>query len=324
MLNDRPGKFRIMTTFARHIPLLVLVAVSACSSTDRKEEIESASRSGRPVTLVDAIGASVRLKEPARRVVTLAPNLTESLCAIGGRDLLIGRTSWCDYPASVSTTPVIGNLQTIDYERIVSLRPDLILMSIAGNSEGAYRKLESLQLRPFALDATTIDGVIASLDTIGVLVGRETEARRTTDSLRRRIDRIRVASREYPTVSVLLVINRAPLMSVSRGFLSEAIDIAGGRNIVAGDGIMYPAVNREELLRHDPDVIIVPGTSADAVSELLATYPEWRRLRAVRNGRIHVVSPDPLMRPGPRLVDGIEELARLFHPPDAPESPRAP
>lgn len=292
--------------------LLTAIALASCAGG------ENHGKTGRvthplSVALVDAAGTRVELNEPARRVVSLAPNLTESLCAIGGENLLVGRTSYCDYPPSVTRVPVVGNLQSADYEKIVALGPDIILMTLAGNSQASYRKLQELGLVPFALDASSVDGVVNVLDTIGMLIGRREQAQRVSDSLRRRVASVRAAAATYPAVPVFLVVNRKPLMTVSRGYLSEALELAGGHNIARGAGIVYPTYSREELVRRDPEVIIVPGSTMAAIDDLLASYPEWRRLRAVREGSVRLVPPDPLMRPGPRLIDAIEDLFDQLH-----------
>lgn len=282
----------------------------ACNGTrDIKNDPQTPSH----ITFVDATGTRVSLTRRAERVISLAPNLTESMCAIGAQDLLVGRTSYCDYPPSVDTVPVVGNLQTVDYEKVVSLKPDIVLMTFAGNSEGTYRKLQQLGVTPFAFDASSIDGVVNMLDTIGALIGRAPRAHAVSDSLRRRLDRVRTEARKHPAVPTFLVVNRVPLMTVSRGYLSEALELAGGTNVARGSGIVYPTYSREELIRQDPEVIIVPGATRAAIDALLTNYPEWGRLRAVRDGKIRLVAPDPLMRPGPRLVRAIEELFERLH-----------
>jgi len=297
------------------IAFVGVVSVGSCSPGDsRQGSIGRGLATRREVHLTDAVGTRIRLDRPAARVVSLAPNLTESLSAIGADDLLVGRTAYCDFPLRVQSVRVVGDLQTINYEAIVSQHPDIVLMSIAGNSEASYQKLRELGLTPFAFQASTVDGVLGTLDTIGILTGRKDQARRVSDSLRRRVKTIQRRGEMWPRTSVFFVVNRTPLMTVSTGFLAETIELAGGDNIAAGARVTYPVYSREELVRRDPDVIIVPATNQADIETLLSSYPEWRTLRAVRNGRIHTVSPDPFMRPGPRLVDALESLFSLLHP----------
>jgi iron complex transport system substrate-binding protein len=130
--------------------------------------------------------------------------------------------------------------------------------------------------------------------------------------MRRRLDSLRRLIRTEEPISVFVVIESSPLMTVSGGFIDQMITAAGGRNIAAGDVTAYPRYSREVVLRDDPDVVLISGFSADAVEKLLLLYPEWKGLRAARNGKIIVFDSDLLSRPGPRLIDGIIALRKAL------------
>ena len=293
-------------------PFLLLAACGqkhdGAESNDRRADTTHA------IVLRDAHGEQLRLSAPPARVISLAPNLTEMVYALDAGPLLVGRTAYCDYPAAAAAVTIVSDIQTPDYDRILTLRPDLVLMTFAGNSEGVYRKLKDLGIPVFAFGASTVDGVIATIDTLGILLGRRESAARLGADLRRRIDSIRTLARSAAEVSTFVVIDRSPLITVSQGFIADALAIAGGRNIAAGSATAYPQFSREELLRLDPEIIIYPDTRSDAVTELLKIYPEWKRLRAARNGHIVRIQPDLVSRPGPRIADGIELLYRTLHP----------
>lgn len=296
--------------------VLALISFSGCNErSDNKASTDTTDQA--EISLSDAIGDTVRLKGPGQRLVSMAPNLTEVVYALGAGDMLVGRSAYCDYPPKARSVPVVGDMQSINYERIVQLAPDLVLMSIAGNNDGGYKKLKELGLRPFALAATTVDGVVNAIDTVGMLIGREKQAATLTEELRRGIDSIRRLAKSAPRVRTFIVINRAPLMTVSQGFLSELLEAAGGENIAAGGAIVYPTYSREELLRQDPEVILVPGPATEGIAALIESYPEWKTLRAVRSGRVYTVDPDILLRPGPRLLQGCKLLYQLLHAPTA-------
>src|SRR5690606_30415355 len=176
----------------------------------------------------------------------------------------------------------------------VTSKPDLVLMTFAGNSYAGYRKLKELGLNAFALKDSTVNGLIATIDTVGMLLGRTADAKRVTSQLRRTIDSIAnlAGAPGAGGVSTFLVVDKAPLMSASGGFLVEAIEIAGGINIAKGGATAYPLFSREELLRRDPEVILMAGQSREEVTELLKLYPEWTQLRAMRNNRIYVLPAD--------------------------------
>lgn len=297
------------------IPLLCsLLLLSSCGDTGKDPVLERPeAAAATAVEIRDAHGEVLRLEAPPRRIVSLAPNLTEMVYALGAGELLAGRTAYCDYPAEVAAVPVVSDIQTPDYEKILTIRPDLVLMTFAGNSEGAYRKLKDLGVPVFAFSASTVDGVIASLDTLGQLLGRQEKGMAVSGNLRRRVDSIGRIASLLPPVSTFIVIDRAPLMTVSHGFLADAVAIAGGRNVAAGSATAYPQFSREELLRLDPDCILYPDSRPDAVTELLKLYPEWSRLRSVAGRRVYRVAPDLVGRPGPRIADGIELLYRTLH-----------
>jgi iron complex transport system substrate-binding protein len=294
------------------VALLLGAALTACSDRAHHSDATPADSSQR-IVLTDAVGRQVSLAAPAHRIGSLAPNLTEILFAIGaGRDV-VGRTAFCNYPPEASGVDVISDLSSPNYERIVRLKPDLVLMTFAGNSSAAYNRLVDLGLQPYSLAAETIPGTLAAIDTIGRLVGRRDDAQRLVARLQRSIDSVRALAATLPRVSAFIVLDRAPLMTVSGGFINEALEIAGGENIAAGDPSAYPRFSREEVLRRDPDVIIVPADTAVSTASLLASFPEWSRLRAVRNGRVRALPPDVIFRPGPRLGRSVELIFSALH-----------
>lgn len=248
--------------------------------------------------------------------MSLAPNLTEILFAIGAGPAVRGRTAFCNYPPEARAVPVVSDLSTPSFERLLRIGPDVVVMTFAGNSSAAYDKLVDLELEPFAISAETIDGTLAAIDTIGRLVGRLDEAQRLGASIRRSIDSVRALTAHRAPVSAFIVLDRAPLMTVSGGFINEALAIAGGANIAAGDPAAYPRYSREQVLRRDPEVLLVPSDTAVSAASLLASFPEWATLRAIREGRVRAIPPDIVFRPGPRLGRSVELLYRALHADD--------
>lgn len=265
------------------------------------------------ITLRDAVGQQVTLPRPAVRVVSLAPNLTEMLAAVGGEKLLVGRTRYCDYPPSVLAVPVVGDMLTLNHEMVLGRRPDLILMSIAGNYLANYQKLQQLGLRPFAIDASTLDGVVNSIDTVAILIGHRDQGAVVSNHLREVVDSIGALGAAGPRVSTFIVIDKSPLMTVSRGFLTDLVTKAGGVNIAEGASASYPLFSREELLRKDPEVILFPTSAAENLAGLLKAYPEWRNLRAVRHGHVYALPTNIVERPGPRIGFGLTAIYEALH-----------
>lgn len=294
-----------------HLILLFAITLGTSSCTTEKGSPEAGNVA--TIQLIDAVGDTIRLPHPATRVITLAPNLTEMMYAIGAGEKLVGRTALCDYPQQALQLPIMGDMLNIEYEHAVAAKPDIVLMTIAGNSRSGYDKLKELGLRPVAIDAATVAGVIQSLDTIGRLVGKQHESTELVARLQSTLDSVKQLTAGTPTISTFIVIDRSMLMTVSRGFIHQALTIAGGENIAAGAAAAYPVISREELLRKNPEVIILPATSQADAESLIELYPEWRTLRAVRNEHLFIIEPDLLLRPGPRIVEGIVKLYQLLH-----------
>jgi iron complex transport system substrate-binding protein len=250
----------------------------------------------------------VRLSGPAKRVVSLAPSITEMVCALGCDSVLAGVSSFCDFPPSVFRKPKVGDLLNPSLEAILSLRPDLVLISVEGNSRETYSRLLDLQLPVFVSSPRTIADVLASITNLGALLGCPVSAQHLTDSL----SRFREVLSRPPrpgAPSVLMLIATDPLI-VAGGdtFLDEMIRLSGARNAGDGGRGRYPALNREEILRRNPDVLLYSSDLHLSHEAILHLFPEWRRLSAFTRGRCEEVDASLFLRPGPRLFRGLRSL----------------
>ena len=244
------------------------------------------------------------------RVVSLVPSVTETVFRIGAGDRLVGNTTYCDYPAAARRVYKVGDFVNPDIERIVSLRPSLVFLSLPVHRMIAD-KLGELGIDCYVSAPATVEGVLDEIDSVGTLLGAGDRARLLTDSLRARLA---LLAPPADTPDVYVEVSATPLMSAGgRTFLSSVIARAGGHNIFADVDQDYPAVDPEQIIRADPDVVLVlhPEAGAHDVAGRLG----WDRVAAVRYGRVYDdLDPDLLVRPGPRVVDGIEILARRLHP----------
>lgn len=265
--------------------------------------------------LVDDLGRQLRFDAPVRRCVSLAPSITETIYALGADSLLAAVTRYCDYPAAARSKPSVGDMVSPDIERIVSLDPDVVFLTVEGNTRQTFETLERLGVRTFATNPRSIDGVLKTIADLGAVLGRGERARRLRDSLRGVIDSIGgagfAASAARP--AVLLLVSLQPLMAAgSETFIGELIARAGGRSpLPAGSG-SYPMLSREELLRASPDLLLLSSDIALPENELLRRFPEWRVLPAARRHRIAAIDANVVLRPGPRIVDGLRRLALLL------------
>jgi len=260
--------------------------------------------------VTDDLGRTVDLPAPAHRVVSLAPSLTECLFAIGAGEQIVGRTAYCDYPAEALRIPSIGGMTDPSIESIVARRPDLIVMSMEGNTPDDFPRLTSLGIPVYVSNPRTLAGIYRSLDHLGVLTDRQAQARHLIDSLRHREQELR-GMRAPRNLSALVLVSLQPLMVAGGNtLLNELLTLAGARNPAASLPGHYPAISREMVIADPPDVLFLTGDLPADPATLTSFFPEWKRLRAVREGRIYSLDAAVVSRPGPR---SLEALRLLIH-----------
>ena len=266
---------------------------------------------GYPISIVDDTGATVEIPREPARIVSLAPSNTEILFALGLGDRVVGVTTACDYPEAAKKIDKIGDY-IINVEAVVAKRPDLVV-AVADLQMPVIQKLRELRLRVVAVNPRTIDGVFRAMQIIGDSAGAGSAARRAVDSLNARIAAVESKVAAVPADSrprVFVEIWNDPLMTAGAGtFVDDLVRRAGGRNIV-GHIEGWPQISPETVISSHTDIIILTCFNRD---EVMARH-EWRRVPAVASGRVFEVHPDLMVRPGPRLVDGLEALASIFHP----------
>jgi len=272
-----------------------------------------ASPPARQVT--DQTGRRVNIPDNPQRLISLAPSITEIVYALGLGDRLVGDTDYCDYPPEAKRKPHVGAMLNPSLEKIVALKPDLVLGTVEANRRATADQLERLGLPLYGLTARNLDETLHSIEDVGSVLGRAEVSQKLVSSLRARIDAVekRVSGQKRP--KVLFVVWDRPLITAGpQTFISDVITRAGGASIgqdLRGD---WPRLSLEEVLRREPDVILLPKTeSFSSGLEDFRKLPGWKGLRAVKEGRLYFVS-ETIMRPCPRLVDALEEVATILHP----------
>jgi iron complex transport system substrate-binding protein len=299
------------------LALLVLgaVALAGCGSDSSTggEASPAASASAGPITVTDDSGATVTLAQPATHIVSLAPANTEIAYAIGAGDKMAAGTSYDDYPEEAKALPKIGDFSNPNVEKIASYEPDLVLAA-GGIQKGLRAKLEKLGMQVYVVDPTSYEGVIADITNLGQLAGTSAVAQLVADTMTQAKADVVAKVSSAAKATTFLEIYSKPLMTAGADtFLNDMIGIAGGDNIGATAGAGYPTFSTEVLFKDDPAVYIADSGSMAEPGDI-SKRAGFADLTAVKDGHVYVVEDSLVARPGPRLAQGLQELARMIHP----------
>jgi len=261
-----------------------------------------------PVRVLDVDGRPVQLAAPARRVVSLAPHLTELMFAIGAGDRVVGTVEYADFPQAARRVPRVGDSSLLDLERIVALQPDLVLVWRHGNSPQQLQRLASLRLPTYASEARTLADIARTMRDLGALTGTAAQAEQRTRSFEAAVSDLRARYAGRRRLTVFYQIWNQPLITVNgEHLISQVLDLCGADNVFAGQRLLTPTVTEEAVLLADPDAIVAGWSDAYGPTPL----DRWRRLdalRAVRQVHLLQVDPDLLHRQSDRVVLGAREL----------------
>jgi iron complex transport system substrate-binding protein len=257
-----------------------------------------------------AAAATAPPAQHARRIVTLAPNLTELVYSAGAGDRLVGADAYSDYPAAARELPRIGDAFQVDYERLLALRPDLVLVWDTGTPEPVIERISGLHLRVERLSFTHLEDVATGIKKIGVLAGTTMQASGAAQEYLGRLSSLRAEHHESSPVRVFYQISEKPLYTVNGAHLiSQMIELCGGRNLFAELDQLAPAVSLEAVLERNPDAII---TADGAQGAPLSVWKRWPHVGAVALGNLSPVHADHVARATPRLVEGVHELCDVI------------
>ncbi len=256
----------------------------------------------------DDTGREVRLKGPAKRIITLAPHATEMLYAAGAGDRLVGTVEYSDFPPAAKKVPRVGSYDRFDLEAISALKPDLIIAWESGNPAAPVEKLKALGLTVYVSQPNRMEDVAGQLERLGQLAGTEGTANAAAAQFRLRLDTLRRNNAGKPKVRVFYQIWIAPLMTVGGPqIITSAINLCGGENVFGHLTQMAPTVSVEGVLAADPEAIVATGMG-DARPEWLNDWNKWSRMTAVKRGNLFHIHPDLMQRHTPRILDGAEQL----------------
>lgn len=258
----------------------------------------------------DEIGNEIQLKLKPKRVISAAPNITEIIYAIDAQNLLVGRTKYCNYPEDAKNIPIVGDMINLNFEKVVELKPDIIFMTIEGNTKETFDKLKSLGVQVYVTNPRNINGIFQSIKNIASVLERKDTAEALINYIKQRLKKINEL--DFKIESAMFVISLAPLMIAGQNtFIDDLLKQINLKNIAPSSVSSYPIISREEVIKKNPDWIILP--EGYSMKEVLEYYPEWKNLKSIQKEKIIFVDPDLFFRPGPRFIEAIEFLVERIN-----------
>lgn len=295
--------------FQIFILAFVLLPFAGCRSTNSANTANIEQRE-----VADDLGRKVKVPIKIERVVSLAPNITENVFAVGAGEKLVGVTSFCNFPEEAKKLPKVGDTMTPNLETVVALKPQLVLVSTDSQLEAFFGQMERQSIPVFVTDAKNFEDVLRNIKQIGDLLGVSANAERLTQDLQNRAATIESKIKNEKPVRVFVQISREPLYTIGKtSFVTDLVRRAGGESVTANVETAYPKINRETALAAEPEAILLSfdesmGTGNSEPDEAFKNSP------AVKNYRVYKINGDLMTRPSARIVDLIEQIARVLHP----------
>jgi iron complex transport system substrate-binding protein len=299
---------------AAALQILALAVGFLVLNTSCSRRANQAPQPGELHEVTDEAGRRVVLPRKIDRVVSLAPNLTEIVFAVGAGNRLVGRTRYCDYPAEAKAVAEIGDTMTPSIERIIALKPQVVLVSTASQLEVFTRQLADQNIAVYVTNPRNLDELFKSIKTLGNLLGHGDEASSLVLKLQARAADVESRTSTVKPLRVFYQVSDSPLYTIGRdAYLTDLLRRAGGVSVTADVPSAFPRFSDEAALAARPEAIILPtgGSMGSANSN---PAPALKNSPAVLSNRVYKINEDLLQRPGPRLVDGLEEMARALHP----------
>ena len=285
-----------------------IVATTICQIGNASAEKKTA------VSATDDSKRKITLDKPAQRIISLAPHATELLFAVGAGAQIVGVSEYSDYPEQAKKIPSVGNVFALDLERVISLKPDLVVVWGTGNAKLLTSKLRENHVTVFESEPHDFEAIATSLERLAILTGTEIKGKEAAATFRTRLENLRQTYQLKPgqkTVSVFFQIWRKPLMTLNdQHLVSSAINLCGGKNIFGNMKEISPTVNLEAVLSLNPQAIVASsGEKQDVLSEWL----QFPRLFAVNKDNLFIIDGNWINRSGPRILDGVESLCKNLH-----------
>ena len=280
--------------------LVISTAISGCYRQTPPAAREVPSR-----TFTDDLGRGVRVPEKIESVVSLAPNLTEIIFAVDAGEKLVGVTTFCNYPAEAKSIKKVSDTQKPNIETIIALKPQVVFVSTASQLEAFTKTLAQQEIAVFVTDPNSLDGIYNSITKIAAIVGKAERGERLVDQLKSRVENARGKIVYGSVPRVFVQVDKDSLYTIGKdSYITDIIKRAGGLSATGDLDTAYPKISRETALAMNPDVIVISESDGNRDPN-----EAFRNSPAVRNGRVYKINADLLSRPGPRVVDALEQIA---------------
>jgi iron complex transport system substrate-binding protein len=267
-------------------------------------------------TVTDQVGRTVMVPENPKRVIALAPSITEIMYDLGQEKRLVGVTQYSTYPPEAESLPRVGSYVRLDIEKIVALKPDLCFATKDGNPKHIVDKIVSLGIPVYVINPRNLQQIMDTITRLGALLHAEKQAEELVSDMEKRIGQVqaRVKKGDHRP-RVFFQIDAEPLFSAGTDtFIHELIELAGGINTTAGE-VSYPRYSWEDIIVLQPEIVMISSMAGGLAPEyLLNSWKKWNLLSAVKNDKVFVVDAELFDRPTPRLIDGLEVIAAIIHP----------
>jgi iron complex transport system substrate-binding protein len=310
---------RPLMQFRKSYPSILFLAIALGATAARASQapVPPATTVPKPTAQVtDELGRKVKVTTDVRRIVSLAPNLTETVYALGLQERLAGDTDYCDYPKEAAGKPHVGGPMSPSIEAIVALQPDLVLATTSINRVETVAALERVGIAVYVSDPHSVEGLLAGIRKIADITGASASGKSMVDDLQARLDSLHASLNGSTPCRVLFVVWSSPLISIGQGtFIADALKLAGAESVVKSTR-NWPEMSLEEVIRLRPEYLVFARGHDDPDAgnlDALRKKPVYRDLKPVREGHVVSVS-DSIDRPAPRMIDAIEALAHQLHP----------
>lgn len=264
------------------------------------------------IEVTDYLNRSITLSKPASRIIGLAPHIIENLYSAGAGDKIVGAVAYSDYPESASRLPLVGSFNSINYESLLALAPDLIIMWHSGNGQKVLQQLDNLGLAVYVDEPQELADIARSITDLGALAGTTKTAEPRAHDYLQQIAQLRQQYMSQTRVTVLYQIWSDPLQTINgQHIINDVIKLCGGSNAFADAKSLAPKINLESVLQRNPDAIIASGADANRPN-WLDDWKKWPSLNAVSRNNLYFIPPDLIQRHSLRILLGAETICRQF------------